>query len=457
MNIPLYKQKRCQDIARAFCVVGGWTTPISDEKVDDINAALSRCSAFKEVSASDRNTILAEALAVVQSDEENSLNNVNETIGSEHGREMLEIMIALVLSWDPNADRKEQLMWHMNTDLGVSMDDYYKMWDRIASGSQVSNSRGISTLPTWDDGVDSEPQANLPNARSAPVSSSPSPPSLPNRPPTGRQQTEAKLLVQYSEEIEKLKQQLAELEPREAKNVQRQIEQKMQIFWKQITLVKSEFPGAVEGMLGEAAYYYFQAGILILSSGVLRRFSQGGAPIALRMASGLVAKVQESNDVAKAMELLEKSLRVFDTPQARYLKASILHDKGEKSQALAELNHIIAKFPDDDLYLQARQRKDEIENPPKKGCCFIATAAYGTPMATEVLLLSMFRDDVLLKSRPGRAFVACYYRLSPPIASFIGRFETLRAATRTFFLNPVLWVVRMICPQLAHANHHERQ
>jgi len=71
------------------------------------------------------------------------------------------------------------------------------------------------------------------------------------------------------------------------------------------------------------------------------------------------------------------------------------------------------------------------------GGCFIATAAFGSPLAPQVQLLREVRDMYLLPNRPGRAAVQVYYAVSPPIADVIRRSEMLRAAVR-FGLLPVL-------------------
>jgi hypothetical protein len=67
--------------------------------------------------------------------------------------------------------------------------------------------------------------------------------------------------------------------------------------------------------------------------------------------------------------------------------------------------------------------------------CFIATAAYGSPTAPEVRAFRRFRDAWLLTNPAGRAFVSAYYRVSPPLAAFIGKRPAMRFAAR-FFLVP---------------------
>lgn len=64
------------------------------------------------------------------------------------------------------------------------------------------------------------------------------------------------------------------------------------------------------------------------------------------------------------------------------------------------------------------------------GGCFIATAAFGTPMEKHVRILREFRDRSLLATSAGQACVNFYYRVSPPIAGRIAQSELLRFLTR---------------------------
>lgn len=78
----------------------------------------------------------------------------------------------------------------------------------------------------------------------------------------------------------------------------------------------------------------------------------------------------------------------------------------------------------------------------QKSGCFIATAAYGSPLAPEVLVFRLFRDRVLLSSKSGTALVEGYYFISPPLARFISKAPFLRAATRRLLLAPILRLLR---------------
>jgi hypothetical protein len=143
----------------------------------------------------------------------------------------------------------------------------------------------------------------------------------------------------------------------------------------------------------------------------------------------------------EALEFVDKAISTDDRARHRMLKAKLCHKCGRREEAIAELDYICANFSDSTLYLDARKLKDEIESKPKGGC-FIATAAYGSPLATEVVLLSRFRDEVLLPSQLGALFVTFYYQVSPPLASLIARVEFLRTATRGLFLAPLLRLLK---------------
>ncbi len=69
--------------------------------------------------------------------------------------------------------------------------------------------------------------------------------------------------------------------------------------------------------------------------------------------------------------------------------------------------------------------------------CFIATAAYGTPMAEEIQILRDFRDEYLLTEPLGQALVDIYYRVSPPIAEFIREHPSLKPVVRAGLLPAV--------------------
>lgn len=85
--------------------------------------------------------------------------------------------------------------------------------------------------------------------------------------------------------------------------------------------------------------------------------------------------------------------------------------------------------------------------------CFIATAAFGTPLASEVRLLQYWRDHHLCRYPGGAAFLSWYYRLSPGLAARLAPHPGLRRLVR-LLLWPCLWLLKAFCWRAAGRNHH---
>ncbi len=75
--------------------------------------------------------------------------------------------------------------------------------------------------------------------------------------------------------------------------------------------------------------------------------------------------------------------------------------------------------------------------------CFIATAAFGSPLEPRIDVLRDFRDRVLMRSEAGRRFVAFYYAESPPLAATIEEHPFLRRLVRVL-LFPVIGMATLL-------------
>ena len=82
---------------------------------------------------------------------------------------------------------------------------------------------------------------------------------------------------------------------------------------------------------------------------------------------------------------------------------------------------------------------DEMWEEVKKAPCFIATAAFGSPLHPFVITLQDFRDRYLMSSRAGRKLVNLYYKYSPHIAELITNHKVLKTVVR-IWLMPIVAV-----------------
>ena len=80
----------------------------------------------------------------------------------------------------------------------------------------------------------------------------------------------------------------------------------------------------------------------------------------------------------------------------------------------------------------------------KKGGCFIATAAYGSPLHFYVRILQDFRDIFLVSNKLGRKLVDLYYKYSPFAAELITKHKALKAAVRIHLLPLVAFSYSML-------------
>ncbi|MEW6683751.1 MAG: fibronectin type III domain-containing protein [Nitrospirota bacterium] len=78
-----------------------------------------------------------------------------------------------------------------------------------------------------------------------------------------------------------------------------------------------------------------------------------------------------------------------------------------------------------------------------KGGCFIATAAYGSPLAPQVNILRAFREHYLRPYASGRVVIRLYETWSPPFADVIRSSEGLRLVVRVLLwpLVGLAWMV----------------
>ena len=110
--------------------------------------------------------------------------------------------------------------------------------------------------------------------------------------------------------------------------------------------------------------------------------------------------------------------------EQKYFIAVVAYDRAGNPSELSELVEA-SPIPLEDFF-EAYKRNGGADKGFQGGFCFLATAAYGAYDAREVQALRALRDRFLMPSALGRAFVARYYRYSPPLATWIAKHPRAR-------------------------------
>ena len=99
-----------------------------------------------------------------------------------------------------------------------------------------------------------------------------------------------------------------------------------------------------------------------------------------------------------------------------------------KNAFVTELKQIAEKHSDP--YIQNLITKMSAVQAGSSGCCYVATAVYGTYDCPQVWTLRRFRDNKLAETWHGRAFIHTYYAISPTLVKWFGETKWFRKMWR---------------------------
>lgn len=149
---------------------------------------------------------------------------------------------------------------------------------------------------------------------------------------SGDLEAEFKLFEVYGETLDSMTSALRDGNPQVAQHGFRQYEQLLSILENLVNVVKKQFPNTEEVRMMESFYYQKCAGLELFRS-----------------------------NMDAALDMFDKSINVLDTPGAHLVKASIYQNLNRRSEAIRELDWVIAKFPDlEQEHLAARQMRNQI-------------------------------------------------------------------------------------------------
>ena len=72
--------------------------------------------------------------------------------------------------------------------------------------------------------------------------------------------------------------------------------------------------------------------------------------------------------------------------------------------------------------------------------CFVATAAFGTPLQTEIQILREWRDSELSFSLAGRQFIDIYYKVGPHLARLVEKNKFIARISRSIIRQAIKYI-----------------
>lgn len=72
--------------------------------------------------------------------------------------------------------------------------------------------------------------------------------------------------------------------------------------------------------------------------------------------------------------------------------------------------------------------------------CFVATAAFGTPLQAEIQILREWRDNELSFSIAGRQFIDIYYKVGPHLARLVEKNKFIARISRSIIRQAIKYI-----------------
>lgn len=145
---------------------------------------------------------------------------------------------------------------------------------------------------------------------------------------------------------------------------------------------------------------------------------------------------QEDRD--KMMNAVRQEIDYYRAHEPSQLRTSIGYIKHEYPVIYNTLQSLLDGIANS-VYPQ-RQVAAASSSSSGSGDCFVATAAFGTPLAAEIGVLRKWRDTTLQEHAFGRWFIRFYYRWGPAMARFLNRNPACKKCVR--------WLIRRIISRL---------